>query len=104
MRSNDLHSRAAGGQQTLRAPSARVHLTVLRGLPPIMDSLDVACEPILKLAVIQSMMRLHDYEKAAIEKKEWVDMMAGKLGFYENEEKDRDEQFSVDPAYKDYRY
>ena len=50
MRPNDLHSRAAGGQQTLRAPSARVHLTVLRGLPPIMDSLGVACEPILKLA------------------------------------------------------
>ena len=61
-------------------------------------------EPILKLAVIQSLMRLHDYEKAAIEKKEWLDMMAGKLGFYKKEEKDGSHQFSVDTAYKSYGY
>ena len=39
-----------GGQQSLRVPPARTHLTVLRGLPPILESFGVACEPILKSA------------------------------------------------------
>ncbi len=61
-------------------------------------------EPILKLAVIQSLMRLKDYDKAKIEKQEWLDMMSGKLGFYTKEEKDGSQFFYVDPAYKDFGY
>jgi AraC-like DNA-binding protein len=40
----------AGGHQPLRAQAARTHLTALRGLPPILESFSVACEPILKSA------------------------------------------------------
>ncbi len=40
----------ARGPQPLRAPSARTHVTTFRGLPPILESFGVACEPILKTA------------------------------------------------------
>ncbi len=34
----------------MRAPAARAHLTAFRGLPPILESFGVPCEPILKTA------------------------------------------------------
>lgn len=61
-------------------------------------------EPILKLAVIQSLMRLKEYDKAKIEKAEWMEMMAAKLGIYENEPIDREEFFAPDIQDIDYRY
>jgi len=56
-------------------------------------------EPILKLAVWQGLMRLKDYEKAALEKAEWVAMLAGKLGAYKKQELDREEFLKPDYAY-----
>ena len=42
----------ARGPQPLRGPSARTHVTAFRGLPPILESFGVACEPILKAAAV----------------------------------------------------
>ncbi len=53
-----------GGQQSLRAPPARAHLTVLRGLPLILESFGVACEPILKAAKL-SRAELEDPMRSA---------------------------------------
>jgi AraC-like DNA-binding protein len=50
MKRHDRTSRLVRGPPTLRAPPARAHLTVLDGLPPILESFGVACEPILKTA------------------------------------------------------
>lgn len=50
MKRHDRNPRPVGGQQSLGAPPPRTHLTVLRGLPPILESFGVACEPILKSA------------------------------------------------------
>jgi len=50
MEMNEQTPRPRGGRQPPRAPPARVHLTVLRGLPPILEDFGVACEPILKTA------------------------------------------------------
>lgn len=61
-------------------------------------------EPILKLAVIQSLMRLKEYDKATKEKAEWIDMMAGKLGVYDYEALDRNEFFAPDIQDIDYSY
>ncbi len=56
-------------------------------------------EPILKLAVIQSFRRFGEYEKAEVEKKEWVDMMAAKVGMYFREESDRETYRKPDMTY-----
>jgi hypothetical protein len=58
--------------------------------------------PILKLAVIQSLMRLKDYEAAEKEKKEWLAMMSEKIGVYEEQEKDMKKVFGPDYAYLTY--
>jgi len=50
MRQRDRDLQPADGHQPLRAQAARAHLTVLLGLPPILESFGVACEPILKTA------------------------------------------------------
>jgi AraC-like DNA-binding protein len=50
MRQRDRDTKPTGGHQSLRAQAARTHLTTLRGLPPILASFGVACEPILKSA------------------------------------------------------
>lgn len=39
-----------GKRQPSRTPPARAHLTVLRGLPSLLEGFGVACEPILKSA------------------------------------------------------
>lgn len=58
-------------------------------------------EPILKLAVIQTFMRYAEYEKAEIEKREWIDMMASKVGMYYREESDRQTYMKPDFTYFD---
>ena len=55
------------------------------------DTTDIATEwdePILKLAVIKGMLKLKRYEDYKIEKAEWLDMMAGKIGFYADDRLD----------------
>lgn len=61
-------------------------------------------EVILKLAVIQSLMRLKDYEKAEVEKKEWLDVVASKISIYRQEMGDRGDYMKPDPAYFDWSY
>ena len=50
MKQRDRDPQPADGHQPLRAQAARTHLTALRGLPPVLASFGVACEPILKTA------------------------------------------------------
>jgi hypothetical protein len=61
-------------------------------------------EAILKLAVIQTMMRFKDYEKAEIEKKEWMDMMASRIGIYTQEMGDRGDYMKPDQGYHQWGY
>ena len=61
-------------------------------------------EVVLKLAVIQSMMRLKDYEKAEIEKKEWLDVVASKIQLYRAEMGDRADYLKPDPSYNQWGY
>jgi len=46
-------------------------------------------EPIQILSGIQAMMRFKQYEHADAEKKDWLEMMAGKFGLYAREQRDR---------------
>lgn len=59
-------------------------------------------EPIQLLANIQAMTRFKMYEQAESEKKEWLEMMSGKFGFYAKEERDRKTYFEPDPNYADW--
>lgn len=56
-------------------------------------------EPIQSLCNIKAMMRLKMYDLAETEKKDWLEMMSGKFGFYAKEERDRKTFFEPDPAY-----
>jgi len=56
-------------------------------------------EPILKLAVIQSLQRLKRYKEARDEKEEWVDMVSGLINIYAREERDRDALLSADSSW-----
>ena len=56
-------------------------------------------EPILKLALIQSLRRLKEYDFAEMEKKAWVEDVAGKIRIYGREELNRDANFQVDKQY-----
>jgi AraC-like DNA-binding protein len=64
MKPRDRDSRPAGVPQSLRAPAARTRLTALRGLPPVLESFGVACEPILKTARL-TRADLEDPERSA---------------------------------------
>ena len=55
--------------------------------------------PILKLAVIQSLARLNDYESMAIEKKIYDEMIASIVGVYDEESYDKEDTFEPDGAY-----
>jgi len=59
-------------------------------------------EPIQLLCGIKAMMRFKMYELAEEERKEWLEMMSGKFGFYAKEERDRKTFFEPDPAYADW--
>ncbi len=48
-------------------------------------------EPILKLAVVQSLLRVKDYDAYKIYKEEWKEMIAGKIGIYDEERKDKED-------------
>ncbi len=61
-------------------------------------------EPILKLAVIQSMMRLKQYENAAMEKQEWMSKMQDLVGIYGKENLDREHIAKTDDQYHDFEY
>jgi hypothetical protein len=61
-------------------------------------------EAILKLAVIQTLMRFKDYESALVEKKEWMDMMASKVGIYTQELGDRGDFMKPSQAYHTWTY
>jgi hypothetical protein len=61
-------------------------------------------EVILKLAVIQSLMRLKDYEKAEIEKKEWLDVVASRVQLYTQEMGDRGDYMKPDQSYHQWTY
>ena len=61
-------------------------------------------EVVLKLAVIQTLMRFKDYEKAAIEKKEWMDVVASKVQLYTQEMGDRGDYMKPDQAYHSWGY
>lgn len=61
-------------------------------------------EAILKLAVIQTLMRFKDYEPALVEKKEWLDMMASKIGIYTQELGDRGDYLKPDQSYHQWGY
>lgn len=62
-------------------------------------------EPILKLAVIQTLMRLKEYEKARIEKAEWIDMVRSKVDVYSQEYRDaKKAKIIPDITYLDFRY
>lgn len=59
-------------------------------------------EAILKLAVIQSMMRLKQYDTADVEKKALVELLAGKVDIYDKEQRDLKKFFAPDIAYLNY--
>jgi hypothetical protein len=61
-------------------------------------------EVILKLAVIQTLMRFKDYEKAEVEKKEWLDLVASKVSIYRQEMGDRGDVRKPDQSYFDFTY
>lgn len=61
-------------------------------------------EPILKLAVYKSFMRMKQYEAAKIEKAEWIESVAGLMDIYYHEEKGREEYLKPDPQYHQWDY
>ena len=61
-------------------------------------------EIILKLAVIQTLMRFKDYEKAEAEKKEWLDVVASKVLLYTHEMGDRGDYMKPDQSYNSWGY
>jgi hypothetical protein len=61
-------------------------------------------EPILTLAVIKGMMRLHMYDQAKLEKAEWQEMMESKIALASNEEQDRNATLKQTISGLDYGY
>ena len=61
-------------------------------------------EAILKLAVVQGLMKLKRYEEAAIEKKGWVQLMYGLVGMYDIERRDRVNQIRINIYDRDYSF
>jgi hypothetical protein len=57
-------------------------------------------EPILKLAVYQSLMRLKRYDMADVERKEWIEAVAGKIGIYSQDKRSSRTPIEPDYAYK----
>lgn len=61
-------------------------------------------EPILHLALNKGFMWLHEYDKAEIHKKEFMDMLTSLVDVYYEEEKARRDFIQVDPAYRQFEY
>ena len=61
-------------------------------------------EPLLQLAVVQSHMRLNEFDRAEVKKKEWVDMVSGLIGIYDKEQLARREVRKPSLAYIDRPY
>ena len=59
-------------------------------------------EAILKFAVIQSMMRLKQYDTADVEKKALAELLSGKVDIYDKEGRDLKRFFAPDIAYLNY--
>ena len=59
--------------------------------------------PILKLAVLQSLLRLNDYESYAIEKKAYDELVSAVVGVYDEEAYDKQDAWEPDFAYHDRR-
>ena len=57
-------------------------------------------EPIIKLAYIQSLERLGEYEKAELEKKDFSELVTNMLGVYDQEEKARRDYLVPDYLYR----
>jgi len=57
--------------------------------------------PILKLAVLQSLLRLNDYESYMIEKKAYDELLAAVVGVYDEESYDKQDAWEPDQAYHD---
>lgn len=71
------------------------------------DTTDIGTEwdeVIVKLATVQSLLRLKDYEAYKIEKAELISMIQGVIDIYEQEELDRRDIRKPDPAYNNYEY
>ena len=54
-------------------------------------------EPILKLAVIQSHMRLKEYDLAKLEKEAWTEDVLGLMGIYHQEERANETVIGMNP-------
>ena len=61
-------------------------------------------EPILRLAKSLALRKLHQYDEAKKEKEEFVDMIRGLIGIYDQEAFDRDQHRKVDPSYNAFGY
>ena len=61
-------------------------------------------EPILQLAVIQSHMRLGEFDKASAKKKEWLETVSSLIGIYDQEKFDREDIRKPSVAYLDFKY
>lgn len=59
---------------------------------------------IIKMAYVQSLEKLGEYEKAVYEKKELTDMLINQAAIYDQESKSRREYMHIDPAYSNYEY
>ncbi len=60
-------------------------------------------EPILSLAVCQTFLKLKYYDDFKFHKDEWIDMMAGKIGIYDEERKDKNDIMEPSVDYLGYR-
>jgi hypothetical protein len=61
-------------------------------------------EPVLTLAIIKGMMRLHMYDQAKLEKAAWDEMMESKIALASNEEQDRNAVLKPNMEGLDYGY
>jgi len=77
-----------------KRPSLLVNADDKTEVDPIWD------EPILKLAVYQSLMRLKRYDMADVERKEWIEAVAGKIGIYSQDKRSSRTPIQPDPIYK----
>ena len=57
-------------------------------------------EPITMLSTIFTLERLKEFDKAEMWKKEWLDMMGGKIGIYDREDRDMSPYLAPDYVYK----
>lgn len=58
-------------------------------------------EPILRLAKSLALRKLHQYDEAKKEKEEFIDMIRGVIGVYDQESYDRQQYRKTDPSYLD---